>query len=81
MKRLLVDWEKPAVEIRLIRERGPSNIQLSSSNDLTTLFKEAIRSDFRTVKQKLLILLWNDMMFYLIAQRCKNYNDKPAVEF
>lgn len=39
---------KPGLDMRLMRERGPSNFQLSSSKDLTSLFSAAIRSDFST---------------------------------
>lgn len=39
---------KPGLDMRLMRERGPSNFQLSSSKDLTSLLRAAIRSDFST---------------------------------
>lgn len=48
------DWQflvangPPGFDMRLIRDRGPSNIQLSSSNDLTPLLSASIKSDFST---------------------------------
>lgn len=40
----------PGPEIRLMHDRGPSNIQLSSSRDFTSLLSLAIKSDLRTAK-------------------------------
>lgn len=41
----------PGREIKLIRDRGPSNIQLSSSRDLTSLSSFAINSDLRAAEK------------------------------
>lgn len=42
----------PGREIKLIHDRGPSNIQQSSSRDLTSLSSFAINSDLRTAKTR-----------------------------
>lgn len=42
----------PGLDIRLIRERGPSNFQLSSSKDLTSLLSAAIRSVFSAATEE-----------------------------
>lgn len=41
----------PGREIKFIRDRGPSNIQLSSSRDLTSLSSFAINSDLRAAEK------------------------------